>query len=123
MSTHASFSFLTILMLTMGWLTHWLVAVRKAIKTAQAAKTSPPSLVDYWIADVYTTVLSVIAVIVLYFGAPYFAAQWPDLASFIGSTAQDPLNPLAAYLGGIASPWIADAAGKRISAMVGDGDT
>lgn len=116
----AVFSWLTIGLLLAGWLTHWLVAVNKARKAAAAAKTSPPSLLDYWLADRYTTALSVLTLAVFYFVIPYAAGQWPLLAQAVGSTPEDPLNPLAAYLGGIASPWLSDLAGKRIAAMVGD---
>lgn len=114
------FSFLTIGLLAMGWLTHWLIAVNKARKAAAASKTTPPSLWDYWVADRYTTALSVISLVVFYFVIPYLSTSWPILAQAIGATEEDPLNPLAAYLGGIASPWFADFAGKRLSAMVGD---
>lgn len=118
MTTH--FSVITIVLLLAGWMTHWLVLVRKARHIALAAKTTQPSLLSYWLADRYQTLLSVIGLVVFYFVVPYFAGQWPLLAQLIGSTPEDPLNPLAAYLGGIASPWLADLAGKRVASMVGD---
>jgi Na+/proline symporter len=114
------FSWLTILLLVLGWLTHWLVAVKKARKAAMAAKTTQPSLFDYWRGDRYTTLLSVVSLVAFYFVVPYLAGQLPLLAQAIGATEDDPLNPLAAYLGGVFSPWMADLAGKRIAAMVGD---
>lgn len=114
------FSFLTILLLLLGWLTHWFVAVKKARATARAAKTMEPSLRDYWLADPYTTGLSIIGLLVFYFAIPYLATQWPTLATLIGATADDPMNPISAYLGGIVSPYLSDIAGKRVSAMVGD---
>lgn len=114
------FSWLTIAMLGLGWLSHWLVAVRKARAAARAAGTSEPSLLDYWTGDPYTTTLSVVGVVVGYFVIPSIAARWPELAALIGATLDDPMNPLAAYLGGIVAPWIADIAGRRLAAMVGD---
>lgn len=115
-----AFSWLTVSMLFLGWLSHWLVAVRKARVAARAAKTAPPSLLDYWTADPYTTALSVIGVVVGYFAIPALGGRWPELAVLIGTTKEDPLNPLAAYLGGIAAPWLADIAGRRLAAMIGD---
>lgn len=117
------FSFLTIFLLLLGWLTHWFVAVKKARATAIAAKTTPPDLWDYWVADRYSTYLSVIGLLVFYFVIPYLAGQWPAVATVIGATADDPMNPISAYLGGIVSPYLSDIAGKRVSAMVGDLNT
>lgn len=117
---NAHFSYLTIFLLVLGWLTHWFVAVRKARAAARAAKTMEPTLWDYWIADRYTTYLSIIGLLVFYFVMPHLASQWPAVATAIGSTANDPMNPIAAYLGGIVSPYLSDFAGKRVSAMVGD---
>lgn len=114
------FSWLTIVLLLCGWLSHWLVAVNKARKAAIKTKTTPPDLIDYWLADRYTTLLSFISLVVFYFVVPSLATSWPLLAQVIGSTVEDPLNPLAAYFGGIVSPWLADIAGKRLAAMVGD---
>ncbi len=114
------FSFLTILLLLLGWLTHWFVAVKKARAAALSAKTTAPDLLDYWLADRYTTYLSIIGLLVFYFVMPYLAGQWPAVASAIGATAEDPMNPIAAYLGGIVSPYLSDIAGKRVAAMVGD---
>jgi hypothetical protein len=114
------FSWLTVAMLALGWLSHWLLAVRKARAAARAAGTSEPSLLDYWTADPYTTALSVVGVVVGYFVIPSMAVQWPEVGTAIGSTTDDPMNPLAAYLGGIVAPWIADIAGRRLAAMVGD---
>lgn len=116
----AHFSWLTILLLALGWLTHWLILVRKAQAAARAARTELPDLWDYWTADRPSTALSLIGVIVVYFVVPSFAARWPDLAAVIGATEDDPLNPLAAYLGGLAAPWLADLAGRRLAGMVGD---
>ncbi len=114
------FSFLTILLLLLGWLTHWFVAVKKARAAARAAKTTEPDLWDYWHADPYTTFLSIIGLIAFYFIVPYMAGEWPAIATVIGATADNPMNPLSAYLGGIVSPYLSDIAGKRVSAMVGD---
>lgn len=114
------FSFLTIFLLLLGWLTHWFVAVNKARAAARAAKTTEPGLWDYWHADPYTTLLSVIGLCVFYFAIPYLADQWPAIATVIGATAENPMNPISAYLGGIVSPYLSDIAGKRVSAMVGD---
>lgn len=115
-----AFSWLTVLMLALGWLSHWLLAVRKARAAARAAGTSEPSLLDYWVGDKETTALSVIGVVVGYFVIPSIATRWPELAVLIGATVDDPMNPLAAYLGGIVAPWLADIAGRRLAAMVGD---
>lgn len=117
MNSH--FSFLTIFLLAMGWLSHWLGAATKAGKVAKKAGKPAPALFDYWLADRYTTYLSLIGVVVFYFVVPYLATQWAVVATAIGSTAEDPLNPLAAYLGGVFSPWLADFAGRRITAMIG----
>lgn len=113
------FSLLTVFLLILGWLSHWLGAVIKAGKIAKKAGKVPPDLLAYWRRDPYTTLLSVISLVAFYFVVPYLATQWDAVAQFIGSTPEDPLNPLAAYLGGIFSPWLADMAGRRISAMVG----
>jgi uncharacterized membrane protein len=118
--THPTFSFLTVLLLLIGWATHWLVSVRKAKVTAIAAKTTAPTLLSYWKADPEATVLSVISVVAFYFIAPWMAVEWPALGTILGTTVDNPLNPLAAYLGGYAGPSLSDWAGKRISKMVGD---
>lgn len=118
--TGPAFSILTIAMLVLGWLSHWLVAVRKARAAAIAGGKAPPSLIAYWTADPYTTALSVVGLVVGYFVIPTVAARWPELAALIGATAEDPMNPLAAYLGGIVAPWFADIAGRRLAAMIGD---
>lgn len=114
------FSWLTIAMLTLGWLSHWLVAVRKARAAAISTGKAPPSLWVYWTGDPYTTALSIVGLVVGYFVIPTAAARWPELAALIGATAADPMNPLAAYLGGIVAPWLADIAGRRLAAMIGD---
>lgn len=115
-----NFSLLTLILLMLGWCTHWLLLTIKARKTAAAAKTELPDIWDYWTADLHVTFLSIIGVVVIYLVAPELASRWPDFSTFIGSTAEDPMNPLAAYLGGLAAPWLADFAGKRLAAMVGD---
>lgn len=115
-----TFSWLTVALMALGWVSHWLMAVRKARAAARAAGTTEPSLVDYWTADPYTTALSIVGVIVGYFVIPHIAARWPELGALIGTTADDPMNPLAAYLGGIVAPWLADIAGRRLAGMVGD---
>ncbi len=116
---HTDFSWLTVFLLAMGWATHWLHAVIKARKVAAAAGKPKPSLWSYWTAEPYVVVLSVIGVVVGYFVLPWVAEGWPDLAALIGSTKEQPLNPLAAYLGGYFMPSVADAAGRRLQAMIG----
>lgn len=113
------FSWLTIALLALGWLSHWLLLVRKAVHAARAAGTEEPGLWDYWRGDWTTTWLSLIGVVVMYFVVPAVAARWPEVAAIIGSTTDDPLNPLAAYLSGLFAPWLADISGKRLAAMVG----
>jgi hypothetical protein len=112
------FSWLTLSLVTLGWMTHWLVVVRKARKMAVAQKTPPPSLLSYWSADPYSASLSVIGVVVGYFIVPTVATRWPELATIIGATADDPMNPLAAYLGGIAAPWLGDWGFNRLAKML-----
>lgn len=114
------FSWLTILLLALGWLSHWLMSVRKAKAAARAAKCSEPSLFSYWWADPETTMLSIIGVVVLYFVVPSLALRWPEVALIIGATKDDPMAPIAAYLSGLAAPYFADWAGKRTAKMVGD---
>jgi len=58
--------------------------------------------------------------VVGYFVIPYLASGWPQAAQLIGSTPANPMNPLAAFFGGAFMPLIADWAGKRFAAMVGD---
>lgn len=113
-----NFSALTLALLALGWMSHWLISVRKARATAAATGQSLPNLMDYWVADWPTTWLSVIGVIVGYFVLPVMAARWPEVALVMGSTEEDPMNPLAAYLGGLFAPWLADAAGRRVAKMV-----
>jgi hypothetical protein len=62
-----------------------------------------------------------IGLVVVYVGFPYLSDSWPEFAKFIGATPNHPMNPLAAYFGGIATPFIADFAGKRMAGMIGDG--
>lgn len=119
-NTHTYFSWLTLLMLLCGWLSHWLLAVRKAKKASIDLGTPVPSLFSYWVADLESTAMSVIGVVVFYFGLPSLANRFPELAGLIGSTSEDPLNPIAAYLGGFVAPSLADWAGRRLSKMVGD---
>lgn len=114
------FSWLTIFLLFCGWATHWLMSVRKAKAASIAAGTSIPTWRSYWTADPEATILSVIGVVVFYFILPWLAATWPALSVVIGTTPENPMNPMAAYLGGIASPYLADWAGKRVAKMVGD---
>lgn len=116
----ANFSWITIIMLFCGWLTHWLITVRKAKKASASMGTSVPSMLSYWYADIESTVLSVIGVLVFYFALPSIAMRFPEVAAMIGSTVEDPLNPLAAYLGGLAAPVLGDWAGKRITNMIKD---
>lgn len=120
--TMVKFSLLTIALLLMGWMSHWLIAVRKARRTAVATKTSLPDMWDYWTADWPTTWLSLIGLVVVYYIVPSLASRWPEIAVMIGATETDPLNPLAAYLGGLFAPWLADVAGARMAKMVGDPD-
>lgn len=116
----ATFSWLTICLMALGLVSHWLMLVRKARATARATGTSLPDLVDYWTADWPTTGLSVIGVVVIYFVLPSVATHWPEMAVILGTTEADPLNPLAAYMAGLCGPFLADAAGRRMAAMVGD---
>lgn len=114
------FSWLTMFMLFCGWLSHWLLTVRKAKKASAVVGTPMPSLLSYWATDIESTIISVIGVIVLYFGLPSLATRFPEIAIIIGSTSDDPLNPMAAFLGGFAAPSVADWAGKRLAKMVGE---
>jgi hypothetical protein len=116
---NAPFSWLTIILLALGWLTHWLQAVKKARLVAEAAGKEKPSLMSYWTADPYSLAISIIGLFVGYFVIPHIARGWPELAALIGSTDTQPMNPLAAYLGGFFMPSIADAAGKRLQGMIG----
>lgn len=119
MTPHVEFSWLTLILMVLGWTTHWLNAVRKVRRVAEDAGKPRPSLLSYWTADPYTVAISIIGLVVGYFVIPFMALGWPELAALIGSTPAQPLNPLAAYLGGYFLPSIADAAGKRLSGMVG----
>jgi hypothetical protein len=116
------FSWLTAALMLLGWMTHWFVAIRKIRKIAEQRKLCPPTLRSYWTKDPYALGLSVIGVLVLYLIIPTIAPAWPQLAAAIGSTPDNPLNPLAAYLGGIVAPWLGGYAGKRISRMLGERD-
>lgn len=113
------FSWLTLTLLCLGWLTHWLQAVKKARMVAEAAGKERPTLLSYWTADPYSLSISIIGLIVGYFVIPFIANGWPELGALIGATKDNPMNPLAAYLGGFFLPSIADAAGKRLQGMIG----
>jgi hypothetical protein len=121
MNTVPEFSWVTIILLLCGWATHWLVAVRKARAVAAARGGATPSLLSYWTADPYSLVLSVIGLVVIYFVLPHGAVVWPEFASLIGATPQQPMTPAVAYLGGVFAPWVADYAGKRLEKMIGAG--
>ncbi len=113
------FSWLTIILLCLGWLTHWLQTVKKARFLAAEAGKEKPTLLSYWNSDPYTLSISIIGLIVGYFVIPHIAMGWPELGVLIGATKDQPMNPLAAYLGGFFMPSIADAAGKRLQGMIG----
>lgn len=115
----ATFSILTVCLMAMGWASHWLMVVRKAREAARVAgREHLPDLLDYWRADWPSTWLSLIGVVAGYFVIPHIAARWPELAVLIGATETDPMNPLAAYLGGLAAPSFADWSGRRLARMV-----
>lgn len=119
MATRIIFSWLTVFLLLMGWASHWLITIRKAKKASIAVNTPPPRYIDYFVADPESFFLSVIGLVVVYFIAPSIATSWPEVAAFIGSTPQNPLNPLAAYLAGFVAPMLADYAGNRLAKLVG----
>lgn len=114
------FTFESIALMLMGWMTHWLFFVRQAKAASTAADTTKPSFLDYWTKDPESFWISVIGMPVLYLTMPQMAESYPELAHFIGANASQPFNPMASFLGGYFAPSIADWAGKRISRMVGD---
>lgn len=119
MTNAIQFSWLTILLMLCGWASHWLITIRKAKKASIAVNTTPPRYIDYFMADKESFLLSVIGLVVGYFLMPWFATKWPDMAAFIGSTPENPVNPLAAYFLGLVAPMLADYAGNRLAKLVG----
>lgn len=117
-------SWTTLALCISGWCVHWLTLYGRACKASRTVGTANPSLLAYWYADWPSTIAASIIVFAGYVLIPEIGATWPEFGKVLGIVADSGevrgLNNLSAFLWGLSGASLADYAGKRLSAMVGE---